>query len=189
MTNSETQSNESESGITASKMETGKFPDGSSVLMASQSESDRFYFRHPAGGIRSTPAMDAEQAKQMLADETPGFGPEDFEQVDSRDAEPVDYPDPAHSDREVNAHDVLMLKSAMKSGPLRRKYSSWRNPTERMLKTILDEWRSPEDVPLDDPAALQQADGIGPSSAARITGAAYSNNLIKRPKQHYKRDE
>ncbi|WP_312912839.1 hypothetical protein [Natronosalvus caseinilyticus] len=37
-----------------------------------------------------------------------------------------------------------------------------------MIQALVDEWDDAGDIPLEDPVALQQADGIGPSSASRI---------------------
>ena len=50
-----------------------------------------------------------------------------------------------------------------------------------LILQLLDEWESPEDVPLHDRDALQEADGIGPDRAGQVVGAAVANRLIERP--------
>lgn len=128
--------------------------------------------------------MNADQARKLLADRVRGFGPEDFEQVESFDADPLDYPDPVDSDREVNEHDLWMLRAAMRKGTrvgLPGKYHARKNPTEHTIQALLDEWDDPSEVPLHDRDALQQADGVGPERAAQVVGAAVANRLIERP--------
>lgn len=153
----------------------GKFPESAGVQLAAQEGSDRYYFRNPTGGISSIPAMDAEQARELLADRVRGFCPDDFEQVDGFDADPWEYPDPAGSDREFNEHDVWMLRVGM----WRCRYKPRCNPTDRMIEAVLDEWNDPAEIPLHSREALQQADGVGPASASRIVGAARASNLIQ----------
>lgn len=175
---------ESKTVADAGDTSTGKYPDHAGVLLAGREGSERYYFRSPTGGIASIPAMNAAQARRLLADQVRGFGPEAFEQVDGFDAEPWDYPDPVDSDREVNAHDLWMLQGAMRKGNrvgLDGKYSPRKNPTETTIEALLDEWDDPADVPLHDRDALQQADGIGPHRAAQVVGAAVANRLIERP--------
>lgn len=161
-----------------------KYPPEASIRLAAQEGSERYYFRNPTGGIASVPAMNAEQAREVVADGVRGFGPEDFEQVDGFDAEPWEYPDPVDSDREVNEHDLWMLRAATGKGSrvgLTGKYSPRKNPTEYTIDRLLEHWDDPADVPLADPDALQQADGIGPDRAAQVVGAAVANRLIDRP--------
>jgi hypothetical protein len=131
----------------------------------------------------SVPALNVDQARQLAADEYRGFGPDDFELVDEgADPDPEAYPDPVDSDRPINEHDIWMLKVAMRKGSragLQSHYSR-KNPTDRTLGLLLDEWDDPVEIPLDDREALQQADGIGPHRAAQVVGAAVSNRLIER---------
>jgi hypothetical protein len=144
----------------------------------------RYNFRNPVGGISSIPAMNPDQARKLLADQIHGFGPEDFEQVESFDAEPWEYPDPVDSDREVNEHDLWMLRAAMWQGKrvgLQGTHHARKNPTETTIQLLLDEWDDPAEVPLHDRDALQQADGIGPGRAGQVVGAAVANRLIERP--------
>lgn len=155
----------------------GKYPKDAGIRLAAREGSERYYFRQPHGGIASIPAMNAEQAREIVADGVRGFGPEDFEQVESIHAEPNDYPDPVDSDRDVNEHDLWMLRLAMRTG----KWLSRRNPNERQIQALLNEWDDPSEVPLHDRDALQQADGIGSEYAGRIVGAAVANRLIERP--------
>ncbi|AEH39475.1 hypothetical protein [Halopiger xanaduensis] len=159
------------------------YPPEAGVMLAAKEGSQRYYFRHPAGGISSIPALNAEQAREVLADQTRGFGPEDFEQVDGFDAEPWDYPDPIDSDREVNEHDLWMLQAATRKGSRVGLTSSHprKNPTEYTIECLLEHFEDPADVPLHDPEALQQATGIGPDRAAQVVGAAVANRLIERP--------
>jgi len=155
----------------------GKYPKSAGVQLAARDGTERYYFRSPTGGIASIPAKNADQARKLVADGVRGFAPEDFEQVGSFDAEPWDYPDPVDSGREVNEHDLWMIRVAMRTG----KYRSRKNPNERQIQALLDEWDDPNDVPLHDRDALQQADGIGAEYAGRIVGAAVANRLIERP--------
>ncbi|SDL09782.1 hypothetical protein [Natronorubrum texcoconense] len=162
---------------------TGKYPQHAGVELAAKDKSERYYFRNPTGGISSIPAMNADQARKLVADDVRGFAPEDFEQVDGFDAEPWDYPDPVDSDREVNEHDLWMLRAAMDKGGCvgLGKRSPRKNPTEYTIQALLDEWDDPTSVPLADHDALQQADGIGPHRAIQVVGAAVANGLIERP--------
>jgi hypothetical protein len=128
--------------------------------------------------------MNADQARKLVADGVRGFAPEDFEQVDGFDAEPWEYPDVVDSERKVNEHDLWMLRAAMRKGSrvgLSGKHSPRKNPTEYTIQALLDEWDSPEEVPLHDRDALQEADGIGPDRAGQVVGAAVANRLIERP--------
>jgi len=162
----------------------GEYPDGVSIVLAAKDDSERYYFRHPTGGIASTPATDAAQASRVLADKTRGFGLSDFEQVDGFDADSWDYPDPVDSDREVNEHDIWMLKVAMRKGNrvgLSGRMSPRKNPTEFTIEALLEEWDSPSEIPLHDREQLQQADGVGPHRAAQVVGAAVANRLIEQP--------
>lgn len=168
---------------TTDEASTGKYPDGTGVRLAAESESERYYFRSPVGGITSMPAMNVEQARKLVADGVYGFGPSDFEQVDGFNAEPWEYPDPVDSGREVNAHDLMMLRYAARKGS-RVGLTSQRprkNPTEYTIQALLDEWDDASDVPIYDRDALQQADGIGPDRAGQVVGAAVANRLIERP--------
>lgn len=158
-----------------------KFPDGFDIKMAARDDSERYYFRTPVGSISSVPATSPELAREMIADDYRGFDTDDFEQVDGFEAETHDYPNPVDGDRNVNEHDIWMLKHAMVNSVLERKRTSRRNPTDRMLEAIIDEWDSVVDIPLGDIEALQQADGIGRASASRIVGAAVAAKLIERP--------
>lgn len=163
---------------------TRKYPPEAGVLLAAKEGSQRYYFRSPTGGIASVPAMDAEQARDILAGGVRGFGPGDFHQVNGFDAEPWEYPDPVNSDREVNEHDIWVLRCATHSGSrvgMYGKYDARKNPTEYTLEALLDEWDNAVDIPLHDRSALQQADGIGPDRAAQVVGAAVANRLIERP--------
>lgn len=161
---------------------TGKYPRSAGVQLAAREGSERYYFRTPTGSIASVPAMDADQARAVIADDFRGFAPEDFEQVDGFDAEPWDYPDPVDSDREVNEHDIWMLQHAMRKGSRvgLTKHRPRKNPTEYTLQALIDEWDDPADVPLPDCDALQEADGVGPHRAAQVVGAAVANRLIER---------
>ncbi|OLZ39108.1 hypothetical protein A6E15_19280 [Natrinema saccharevitans] len=161
----------------------GKYPKTVGIELAAKEGSQRYYFRNPTGGISSIPALNADQARKLIADDYRGFAPEDFEQVDGFDAEPWDYPDPVDSDREVNEHDLWMLRAAMSRG-YRCGTSSRhprKNPTEYTIERLLEEWPDPTAVPLHDREALQQAGGIGPHRAAQVVGAAVANGLIERP--------
>lgn len=158
-----------------------KYPSNIEFLIADDPGVDRYYFRTPTGAIAGIRGKSVEMARDILADSTPGFNSDDFEVVDSIHAEPTDYPDPVDSDRDVNEYDVWMLKHAMAVNGRNKRLTTRRNPTNRMLAAVLDEWGTPADIPLDNPDALQQATGIGPSSAGRITGAAIANRLIERP--------
>lgn len=161
----------------------GKYPKEAGVILAARDGSERYYFRSPTGTIASIPAMDADQARELLADRVRGFGPEDFEQVDGFGAEPWEYPDPVDSDREVNEHDLWMLRAAMRKGSragLNKRHAR-KNPTKTTIQRLLAEWDDPADVPLHDRDALQQADGIGPHRAGQVVGAAVANRLIERP--------
>ena len=153
------------------------------IHMAAREDSEGFHVRTPVGSIMSVPALNVDQARQLAADEYRGFGPEDFELVDEdADPDPEAYPDPVDSDRPINEHDIWMLKVAMRKGSragLQSHYSR-KNPTDRTLGLLLDEWGNPTEIPLDDHEALQQADGIGPHRAAQVVGAAVSNRLIER---------
>lgn len=158
------------------------YPKNADIHLAAEEGSERFYFRTPTGGILSTPAMDAEQARELAADEYRGFGPEDFEQVEDFDAETCDYPDPADSKREVNEHDLWMLTAATQKGSragLQGKYQARKNPTDTTIERLLAEWDDASEVPLHSRAALQQADGIGAHRASQVVGAAVANNLIE----------
>lgn len=156
-----------------------QYPEEAGVMLAAQDGSERYYFKTPVNSLMSVPAMDAEQARELAADEYRGFGPEDFEQVSGFDAyDPEPYPDPVESGRAVTEHDLWMLRLAM-----RTRYTSRQNPTERMIQAIVDEWDDADSVPLGDVEALQAAAGIGPASASRIVGAAVANGLIERPKR------
>lgn len=171
--------------------ETRRYPDDIDIRMAAREDSERYYFRNPTGGIASTPAMDAEQARRHLADKTRGFGPGDFEQVDGFNAEPWEYPDPVDSERAVNEHDLWMLRIAMRKGSragVTGKYSPRKNPTEYTIQALLDEWDAAADVPLHDRDALQQAAGIGPDRAGQVVGAAVANGLIERPIRRSERE-
>lgn len=162
----------------------GKYPEHDGVRLAAMDGSERYYFRHPAGGIASIPAIDAEQAREIIADRVRGFSPEDFEQVGGFNAETWDYPDPVDSDRDVNEHDLWMLRAAMRKGSRvghSGKHSPRKNPTEYTIQTLLDEWNDPSKIPLHDHDALQRADGVGPDRAAQVVGAAVANRLIARP--------
>ena len=162
----------------------GKYPPEAGVILASREGSQRYYFRNPTGGISSIPAMNADQARNLVADKVRGFAPEDFEQVDGFDAEPWDYPDPVDSDRQVNEHDLWMLQAATGKGSrvgLSGKHSPRKNPTDYTIQALVDEWDDPTEVPLHDRDALQQATGIGPDRAGQIVGAAVANRLIERP--------
>ncbi len=162
----------------------GKYPETAGVELAAKDGSQRYYFRNPTGGISSIPALNADQARKLIADEVRGFAPEDFEQVDGFDAEPWDYPTPVESGRDVNEHDLWMLRAAMSKGyrcGLSGKHSPRKNPTETTIERLLEEWDDPNAVPLHDHDALQQADGIGPHRAHQVVGAAVSNGLIERP--------
>lgn len=159
-------------------------PPETDITLAAQDGSQRYYFRTPTGGIASMPAMDAEQARAVLADQYRGFGPEDFEQVDSFDAEPWDYPDPVDSDREVNEHDIWALRSATSAGSrggLSGRFNPRKNPTDYTVDALLEEWDDATAIPLHDVEALQQADGVGPHRAHQVVGAALANRLIERP--------
>ncbi|ELY97247.1 hypothetical protein, partial [Natrialba asiatica] len=161
----------------------GKYPQSAGIQLAAKDESERHYFRNPTGGISSIPAMNADQARKLIADGVRGFAPEDFEQVDGFGAEPWDYPDPIDSDREVNEHDLWMLRAAMHKGKRvghQGKCSSRKNPTEYTIERLLDEWDDPTDVPLHSPEEVQQAPGIGPDRASQVVGAAVANRLIER---------
>lgn len=154
------------------------YPKEAGVILASKNGSDRYYFRTPTNSVMSVPAMNADQARELAADEFRGFSPEDFEQISGFDAyDPEPYPDPVESGRAVTEHDLWMLRHAM-----RTRYTSRQNPTERMIQALVDEWDNADDVPLRDVEALQAADGIGPASASRIVGAAVANRLVERPK-------
>lgn len=160
----------------------GKYPDGAGIILAAQDGSQRYYFRDPTGGIASVPAMDADQARRILADGVRGFAPEDFEQVDGRDAEPWEYPDPVDSGRDVNEHDVWMLRYATRKGSrvgLTSHYAR-KNPTKYTLQALLDHWDDPSEIPLHDRDALQAAPGIGPDRAGQVVGAAAADRLIER---------
>lgn len=161
----------------------GKYPASAGVQLAAKDGSERYYFRNPTGGISSIPALDADQARKLIADQYRGFAPEDFEQVDGFDAEPWDYPDPVDSEREVNEHDLWMLRHAMRKGSragLQARHART-NPTEYTIQCLLDEWADASAVPLHDRDALQQANGIGPHRAGQVVGAAVANRLIERP--------
>ncbi|SIS21771.1 hypothetical protein [Natronorubrum thiooxidans] len=159
------------------------YPKNASIRLAARDDTEAYYFKTPTGGVMQVPAMNAEQARQLAADEYHGFGPDDFEQVDGFDhAHLKEYSTPLESGRPVNEHDIWMLRAAMRTSAKRyRKLSNRRNPTDRMLEAVLDEWDDPDEIPLADVDALQQADGIGPSSAGRIVGAALANELVERP--------
>lgn len=176
----ETQGSISDEGDTS----TGKYPATAGVRLAAEEESERYYFRSPTGGIASIPAMNADQARKLVADGVRGFAPEDFEQVAGFGAEPWDYLDPVDSDREVNEHDIWMLRAATAEGSrvgLSGKINPRKNPTEYTIQALLDEWDDPAEVPLHDRDALQQADGVGPHRAGQVVGAAVANRLIERP--------
>lgn len=162
-----------------------KYPKDASIRLAASGDAEAFYFKTPVGSVMQVPAMNAEQARQLAADEYRGFGPEDFERVDGFGSEHYeDYPTPVESGREVNEHDLWMLRAAMRKGSrvgLEGKHSPRKNPTEYTIERLLDEWDDPTDVPLHDLEALQQADGIGPDRAAQAVGAAVANGLIHRP--------
>lgn len=158
---------------------TGKYPQHAGITLAAQDGSERYYFRSPTGGIASIPAMDADQARKLLADDVRGFAPEDFEQVDDFDAEPWEYPDPVDSDRDVNEYDIWSLRRAFTSAW--SKFNPRRNPTEYTLEAILDHWDDPADIPLHDRDALQDAPGIGPQRAGTVVGAAVAKRLTERP--------
>lgn len=167
-----------------SRPDVGKYPKNADIHLAAQDGSDRYYFRNPTGGITSIPAMNAEQARELAADDVRGFGPEDFEQVESFDAEPWAYPDPVDSDREVNEHDLWMLRAAMWKGKRvghQGQHHPRKNPTEKTIQMLLDEWDDPSEVPLHDRDALQQAAGVGAVRAGQVVGAAVANRLIERP--------
>lgn len=173
------------SGALSDKGDTsvGKYPNDAGIKLTAEDGSERYYFRSPIGGISSISAMNADQARKLVADGVRGFAPEDFEQVDSFDAEPWDYPDPVDSDREVNEHDLWMLCVAMRKGSrvgLTGRYHARKNPTEYTIQALLDEWDDPREVPLHDRDALQQADGIGPHRAGQVVGAAVANGLVER---------
>lgn len=180
------ESRESENGSLSEEGDTsaGKYPRSADIQLAARDGSKRYYFRDPPGGIICVPAMKADQARKLAADEYRGFPPEDFEQVDSCNAEPWDYPDPVDSDREVNEYDLWGLRTAMRKGKrvgLAGKYQARKNPTEDTIQALLDEWDDPSEVPLHDRDALQQANGIGPDRAGQVVGAAVANRLIERP--------
>jgi len=177
---------DSESELIPDKGDTsvGKYPKSAGVQLAAKDGSERYYFHNPTGGITSIPAMNADQARKLAADGVRGFGPEDFEQVDGFDAEPWDYSDPVDSEREVNEHDLWMLRAAVWKGQrvgLQGKHHPRKNPAEKTIQMLLDEWDDPSEVPLHDRDALQQADGIGPGRAGQVVGAAVANRLIERP--------
>ncbi|MDS0280037.1 hypothetical protein NDI85_19825 [Halomicroarcula sp. S1AR25-4] len=158
----------------------GKFSDAAGIRLAAHEDSERYRVRTPVGSIMSVPALDAEQAVELAADEYRGFGPEDFEHV-GEDAEYGEYPDPADSDRPVNEHDLWMLTAATRKGS-RAGFQSRhprKNPTNRTIALLLNEFEDPTEVPLHDRDALQQADGIGPHRAGQVVGAAVANNLIE----------
>lgn len=161
------------------------YPKDTSIRLATCDDAEAFYFKTPTGGVMQVPALDAEQARELAADEYRGFGPEDFEQVDGFDSEHyADYPTPVESGRPVNEHDLWMLRAAMHKGKrvgLEGRHSPRKNPTEYTIQALLDEWDDPDDVPLEDHDALQQADGIGPHRASQVVGAAVANGLIERP--------
>lgn len=161
----------------------GKYPRAAGVQLAVKDGSERYYFRNPTGGISSIPAMNADQARKLIADGVRGFAPEDFEQVDGFDADSWEYPDPVDSDREVNEHDLWMLRAAtLKGGRVGRwVYSPRKNPTEYTIQALLDEWDDPAEIPLHDRGALQQAAGVGPDRVGQVVGAAVANRLIERP--------
>lgn len=158
------------------------YPKNADIHLAATEGSERFYFRTPVGSIASTPAMDAEQARELVADGYRGFDAEDFEQVDGFDARYGDYPDPVDSEREVNAHDLWKLTAATRKGKrvgLQGKRCARKNPTDTAIERLLAEWDDASEVPLHSRAALQQAAGIGPHRASQIVGAAVANNLIE----------
>jgi len=161
----------------------GKYPESAGVQLAVRDGSQRYYFRNPTGGISSIPAMNADQARKLVADGVRGFAPEDFEQVDGFDAEPWEYPDPVDSDREINEHDIWMLRVGTPKGSRVGVTSRHprKNPTEYTIQALLDEWEKPSAIPLHDREALQEADGIGPDRAAQVIGSAVANRLIERP--------
>lgn len=162
----------------------GKYPKDAGIRLAARDDSERYYFRTPVGSIASIPAMDADLARRLIADGYRGFAPKDFEQVDSFDADPAEYPDPADSDRVVNEYDLWMLRAATRKGSrvgLAGKYQARKNPTETTIERLLAEWDDPSEVPLHDRDALQQADGIGPERAGQVVGAAVADRLIERP--------
>lgn len=162
----------------------GKYPKSADVQLAAKDGSERYYFRTPTGGISSIPAISADQARKLVADGVRGFAPKEFEQVDGFDAKSWEYPDIVDSERKVNEHNLWMLRAAILKGSRvgpSREYSPRKNPTEYTIQTLLDEWDSPEDVPLYDPDALQKADGIGPDQAGQVVGTAVVNRLIKCP--------
>ena len=169
--------------VDAGDTTTGKYPKSAGVQLAAKDESTRYYFRNPTGGISSIPAMDADQARKLIADGVPGFAPEDFEQVDGFEADAWDYPDPVDSDRDVNEYDLWMLGAATREGSRVgvTARSPRKNPTDYTIQALLDEWDDPAEVPLHDAEKLQQASGIGPDRAAQVVGAAVANRLIERP--------
>lgn len=163
--------------------ESRHYPRNFDIRVAARDGSERYYFRSPTGGIASTPALNTEMAREILADQVRGFGPQAFEQVDGFDADPWGYPDPVDSDREVNEHDLWMLRLAMRKGSragLNSRHPR-KNPTPYTIQALLDEWDDASAVPLHDLEALQQADGIGPDRAGQVVGAAVANGLIERP--------
>lgn len=156
-----------------------QYPDGADIVLASKDGSQRFEVKTPKNSIMSVPAMTAEQAKELAADEYRGFSAEQFTVLpDDHDYEPEPYPSPVESGRAVTANDIWLLRLGM---PRTRSWSWNRHsPTDRMLNAILSEWEDPDTIPLHDPEALQQADGIGPKSASRIASAAVYQDLIPR---------
>lgn len=160
------------------------YPKDASIRLAASGDAEAYYFKTPIGGVMQVPAMNAEQARQLAADEYRGFVPEDFEQVESFDVESRrEYPDPIDSDREVNEHDLWGLRAAMRKGSRVGLTSRQprKNPTDYTIERLLETWDDPADVPLHDAEALQQAEGIGPHRAVQVVGAAVTNRLIERP--------
>lgn len=163
---------------------TGKYPDDAEFQLAQSDDAERYYFRTPVATIASTPALDADQARALIADDYPGFAPEDFEEVDGFDADPGEYPAPVDSDRSVNEYDIWMLTFATAKGQREGRagrHSPRKNPTRTTVERLLDEWDDPAAIPLHDDDALQQADGVGPKRAVQVVGAAVAKRLIERP--------
>ncbi|ELY85338.1 hypothetical protein [Natrinema gari] len=93
------------------------YPADTSIRLAARDDAEAYYFKTPVGSVMQVPALDAEQARQLAADEYRGFGPEAFERVDGFGSEHYeDYPDPVESGRDVTEHDLWGLRAATRKG-------------------------------------------------------------------------
>lgn len=153
-------------------------------FMASDADVQTYYFPEPWSdrqAVFCAKAPSVEMAKQSMADEFQGVAPEEIpDPSESREAAVERYEDGFDW---PGLHEMDIWRLAWdfeRSDAERRWQQAHQRPTKTTIERVLLEWDDVEDIPLGDPEALQQADGIGPVRATRFAGAAAADRLVDR---------